>query len=60
MPVSRNKSQRSNKNHMGNNLKRCPNKTRRTKPYSLGFFWFWFGAEERKGRGPGPLGPDGM
>lgn len=30
MPVSRNKSQRSNKNHMGNNLKRCPNKTRRT------------------------------
>ena len=31
MRVSRNKSQRSNKNHMGTNLKRCPNKTRKTR-----------------------------
>jgi hypothetical protein len=36
MSVSRNKSQRSNKKHMGNNLKKCPNKTRRTKHYKGG------------------------
>ena len=36
MQVSRNKSQRSNKNHTGNNLKRRPNKTRRTNNYKGG------------------------
>tara|TARA_Y100000389_G_scaffold185564_1_gene205110 strand:- start:227 stop:670 length:444 start_codon:yes stop_codon:yes gene_type:complete len=36
MQVSRNKSQRSKKNHKGNKLKRCPNKTRRTNNYKGG------------------------